>query len=292
MKITRILAYRVELPLHEGSYKWSGGKSVTVFDSTIVARRDRRRASSATARSARSGRSICRPTPTACAPASRELGPHLLGEDPRAARRSSTAAWTPRSRAIPTSSPASTSPAGTSSARRPGMPVCELLGGRYGDDFVLYRAISQESPEAMAAQRRRLSRRGLPPLPAQGRRRSRTWTSSASAPSPRSSSPATGSSPTPTPAGCSTRPCASCEAVRDVDVYIEQPCLTYEECLAVRRHTDHPFVLDENIDRLDMLLRGQGRPGDGRGEPQDQQARRPDEDAAGPRPVRVAWASR
>lgn len=43
---------------------------------------------------------------------------------------------------------------------------------------------------------------------------------------------------------------------RDVEVYIEQPCLTYEECLAVRRHTDHPFVLDENIDSLGMLLRG------------------------------------
>src|SRR5882672_6189611 len=37
MKITRILAYRVDLPLHEGSYKWSGGKSVSVFDSTVVA---------------------------------------------------------------------------------------------------------------------------------------------------------------------------------------------------------------------------------------------------------------
>src|SRR6185312_12816693 len=36
MKITRILAYRVALPLAEGSYKWSGGKSVNVFDSTIV----------------------------------------------------------------------------------------------------------------------------------------------------------------------------------------------------------------------------------------------------------------
>src|SRR5215813_5488610 len=36
MKIARILAYRVELPLHETSYKWSGGKSVTIFDSTIV----------------------------------------------------------------------------------------------------------------------------------------------------------------------------------------------------------------------------------------------------------------
>jgi len=45
-------------------------------------------------------------------------------------------------------------------------------------------------------------------------------------------------------------------AVRDVDVYIEQPCLSYEECLTVRRHTDHPFVLDEVIDSIDVLLRG------------------------------------
>src|SRR5207248_10225149 len=45
-------------------------------------------------------------------------------------------------------------------------------------------------------------------------------------------------------------------AVRDVDVYIEQPCLSYEECLTVRRHCDHPFVLDEVIDSIDVLLRG------------------------------------
>ena len=45
-------------------------------------------------------------------------------------------------------------------------------------------------------------------------------------------------------------------AVRDVDVYIEQPCLSYEECLAVRRHTDRPFVLDEVIDDLGAVLRG------------------------------------
>ena len=32
-----------------------------------------------------------------------------------------------------------------------GQPVCVLLGGRYGDDVGLYRAISQESPEQMAA---------------------------------------------------------------------------------------------------------------------------------------------
>ena len=36
MRIRRIFAHRVELPLHEGRYSWSGGKSVSVFDSTIV----------------------------------------------------------------------------------------------------------------------------------------------------------------------------------------------------------------------------------------------------------------
>jgi cis-L-3-hydroxyproline dehydratase len=36
-KITKIEAFQVDLPLREGSYKWSGGNSVQVFDSTIVA---------------------------------------------------------------------------------------------------------------------------------------------------------------------------------------------------------------------------------------------------------------
>ena len=47
-------------------------------------------------------------------------------------------------------------------------------------------------------------------------------------------------------------------AVRDVDVYIEQPCATYEECLSIRQRTDHPFVLDETIDGLGVLLRAAG----------------------------------
>ena len=36
MRITRIAAYQVDLPLHEGKYSWSEGKSVDVFDSTVV----------------------------------------------------------------------------------------------------------------------------------------------------------------------------------------------------------------------------------------------------------------
>ena len=36
MKISKIKVWQVDLPLHEGDYKWSGGKSVTTFDSTVV----------------------------------------------------------------------------------------------------------------------------------------------------------------------------------------------------------------------------------------------------------------
>ena len=45
-------------------------------------------------------------------------------------------------------------------------------------------------------------------------------------------------------------------AVSDVDVYIEQPCKSYEECLVVRRHTNRPIILDEVIDSLAMVARG------------------------------------
>ena len=45
-------------------------------------------------------------------------------------------------------------------------------------------------------------------------------------------------------------------AVADVDVYIEQPCLTYEECVSIRRRTARPFILDEVIDNAGNLVRG------------------------------------
>jgi L-alanine-DL-glutamate epimerase-like enolase superfamily enzyme len=46
------------------------------------------------------------------------------------------------------------------------------------------------------------------------------------------------------------------DAIRDVDVYIEPPCASYEECLAVREHTNRPFILDEVIDGVEMVIRG------------------------------------
>ena len=41
----------------------------------------------------------------------------------------------------------------------------------------------------------------------------------------------------------------------DVDYYIEQPCLTYEECLSIRRQVRQPMILDECMTDIKVLLR-------------------------------------
>lgn len=253
MRITRILAYRVDLPLHEGSYKWSGGKSVTVFDSTIVAVE--------TDEGITGYGEVCPLGPfylPAYAAGARagiaELGPHLLGEDPRQLgklnRRMDAALL-----GHPYVKSAIDIACWDILGQAAGQPVCVLLGGRYGEDFVLYRAISQEAPEAMARRvagyraegyRRFQLKVGGDPMVDIERIRQ---VAAELQPGDRLVADAN--------TGWLMHDALRVvRAVRDVDVYIEQPCRSYEECLTVRRHCDHPFVLDEVIDSLDPLLRG------------------------------------
>jgi L-alanine-DL-glutamate epimerase-like enolase superfamily enzyme len=253
MKITRILAYRVDLPLHEGSYQWSGGKSVSVFDSTIVAVE--------TDAGLTGHGEVCPLGPfylPAYAAGARtgiaELGPHLLGEDPRHLGRLNR-----RMDAALQGHPYVKSAIDMACwdilGKATGQPVCVLLGGRYGDDFVLYRAISQDTPEAMAGRvagyraegyRRFQLKVGGDPRVDIDRIRA---VAAVLQPGDRLVADAN--------TGWLRHDALRViRAVRDVDVYIEQPCRSYEECLAVRRHCDHPFVLDEVIDSIDALLRG------------------------------------
>jgi L-alanine-DL-glutamate epimerase-like enolase superfamily enzyme len=252
MNIARIFAHRVELPLHETTYKWSGGKAITVFDSTIVGVE--------TDTGLIGYGEVC-PLGPFYLPAYaegvraglRELGPHLLGEDPRQLvrlNRKMDAAF----KGHPYVKSGIDIACWDILGQATGMPVCELLGGRYGEDVHLYRAISQESPEQMAAK--------VAGYRAEGYRRfqlkvggdpdvdiARIHAVAAKLqPGDRLVADAnTG--------WVQHEAVRVARAVRDVDVYIEQPCLTYEECLAVRRQIPHPFVLDENIDDLGILLR-------------------------------------
>ncbi|MCW1968299.1 MAG: mandelate racemase [Anaerolineae bacterium] len=252
MKITRILAYRVELPLHETTYKWSGGKSVTIFDSTIV--------QVETDAGLIGYGEVC-PLGPFYLPAYadgvraglRELGPHVLGQDPRQLaklNRTMDAALKGHPYVKSGIDIACWDILGQASR----LPVCELLGGRYGNDVPLYRAISQESPEQMAAKvagyraegyhRFQLKVGGDPDVDIA---RIHAVAAKLQTGDRLIADANTG--------WVQHEAVRVAKAVRDVDVYIEQPCLTYEECLAVRRQCPHPFVLDENIDGLDVLLR-------------------------------------
>jgi L-alanine-DL-glutamate epimerase-like enolase superfamily enzyme len=253
MKISRIRAYQVNLPLHEGNYRWSGGKSVSVFDSTVVAVDTDAGLSGfgevcplgpfylpAYARGVRAGLA--------------ELGPHLLGEDPlqiqKANRRMDAAL-----KGHPYVKSGLDMACWDLLGKATGQPLCTLLGGRYGDDFGLYRAISQESPTAMAervagyrAEGYRRFQLKVGGDPADDIERIRAVAAKLEPGDRLIADANTG--------WLMHDALRVVRAVRDLDVYIEQPCLSYEECLTVRRHSDHPFVLDEVIDGIDVLVRG------------------------------------
>ena len=82
MKITRISAYQVDLPLHEGNYNWSGGKSVDVFDSTVV-RIETDAGITGTGEVCPLGPFYLPAYAAGARAGIAELGPHLLGRDPR-----------------------------------------------------------------------------------------------------------------------------------------------------------------------------------------------------------------
>jgi cis-L-3-hydroxyproline dehydratase len=252
MKIARIVVYQVDLPLHEGSYNWSGGKSVAVFDSTIVGIE--------TDAGITGWGEVC-PLGPAYLPAYAqgvragiaELGPKLIGSNPLELERLNRQ----MDRALkghPYVKSAIDIACWDILGQHAGVPICILLGGRYGESYPLYRAISQDHPDSMAAK--------VAEYRAQGYQRFQLKV---------------GSNPDVDVdriqavaeklevgdvliADANTgwlkhEAMRVVRSVRDIDVYIEQPCLSYEDCLAVQRRTDHPFVLDEVIDGIPMILR-------------------------------------
>ncbi len=253
MKIEHVAAYQVDLPLREGSYNWSGGKSVRVFDSTIVRIE--------TDEGLVGWGEVCPLGPVylpAYAGGARagiaELAPHLIDQNPLEVGKLNHL----MDRVLhghPYVKSAVDMACWDLLGKATGQPVCTLLGGRYGDDVVLYRAISQDAPDAMADRvaeyrgegyrRFQLKVGGDPEVDIERIRAAAAKLE----PGDRLVADAN--------TGWLMHDARRVvRAVRNLDVYVEQPCRSYEECLSVRQHTDLPFVLDEVIDGIDMLIRG------------------------------------
>ena len=252
MKISKISVYQVGLPLHEGSYDWSGGKSVQVFDSTVVRIETDEGITGhgevcplgpvylpAYAEGARAGIGVLAPAligedSTQLAKLNRHMDATLKGH-PYVKSALDMACWDILGQATD-------------------QPVCNLLGGRYGEEFLLYRAISQEAPEAMAGKVAGYRAEGYRKFqlkvggdPETDIERIRAVSAELQRGDVLVADANTG--------WLMHQAARIVRAVRDVDVYIEQPCETFEECYSIRKLTDHPFVLDENIDGLPILLR-------------------------------------
>jgi cis-L-3-hydroxyproline dehydratase len=147
-KISKISVYKVDLPLHESSYKWSGGKSVTTFDATVV---------QIETDTGFIGYGENTPLGPFYLPAYAEgtragvakLAPALIGVD--ATRLNQLNVVMDRTlKGHPYVKSAIDMACWDILGKVSGLPVCELLGGRFNDSFKLYRAISQDTPEGMA----------------------------------------------------------------------------------------------------------------------------------------------
>ena len=252
MKITAIRAYQLDLPLKEGRYSWSNGNYVEVFDSTVV---------EVETDAGITGYGECCPLGSAYLPAYAlgvrsglaEIAPQVIGLDPRdlaVINRHMDAVL----RGHPYVKAAIDVACWDILGKSVGLPIYQLMGGKAQDEVALYRAISQIEPTAMAAnvagyrdegytkfqlkvgadadsdiERIQLCAKEMRPGDILVADANTGWTMHEAA--------------------------RVVNAVRDVDVYIEQPCPTYEECLVTRRRTTLPFVLDEVITGVDSLTR-------------------------------------
>ena len=252
MKISKITVWQVDLPLHEGDYKWSGGKSVETFDSTIVGVE--------TDEGVIGYGEVCPLGPVYLASYAKgvrvgveELGPSLLGENPLHLEKLNRL-MDQAMKGHPYVKSAIDVACWDILGKVSGLPVSSLLGGAYGENFVLYRAISQESPDEMAKKiagyreegyrRFQLKVGGDPDTDIER-------ISQASA----QLQPGDKLVADANTGWLKHEAMRVVEAVRDIDVYIEQPCLRYEDCLSVRKHTNLPFVLDEVIDGMPEILK-------------------------------------
>ena len=252
-KIKKIEAFQVDLPLHEGSYKWSGGNSVEVFDSTVVAVH--------TDEGITGFGEVCPLGPAylpAYAKGARtgiaELAPKLLGLDPTALGVLN-GVMDRTMRGHPYVKSAIDIACWDILGKVSGLPIVTLLGGRYGESFPLYRAISQETPEQMAAKVAKYRSEGYRKFqlkvggdPDTDIERIRHAAAKLEVGDVLVADANTG--------WTQHQAMRVADAVRDIDVYIEQPCVSYQECLSIRRHTNRPFVLDEVVDSLAMVVEG------------------------------------
>lgn len=160
VKITRIAAYQVDLPLFEKTYKWADGKFVDCFDATVVVVHTNVDGLYGVGESTPLGSAYLPAYAGGVRAGLKELAPHLIGHNPTQLQHINNVMDTSLRGHNYVKSPVDVA-CWDILGKIAGLPVCELLGGRGGGGesaesnsnsrVRLYRAISQGSPSDMAA---------------------------------------------------------------------------------------------------------------------------------------------
>ncbi len=252
MKITEISIYQVDLPMKEGSYSWSS-QSFSAFDSTVVIIK--------TDSGLTGAGETCPLGPSylaAFAEGARagliKLAEGLIGENPLELE-SINHRMDLLLKGHPYAKSAIDMACWDVLGKATGQPVYTLLGGRCQDQIKLFKVVSRQDADTMATKIRDYQEQGFKQFQmkvgagadADIERIFKVSTEL------REGNVLNADANTGWKQHEAIR---VVKAVRDVDIYIEQPCLTYEECLTVRQHSDHPMILDECMDNIPILIRG------------------------------------
>lgn len=251
MKIIAVRVWKIDLNLVEGSYNWSNGNKVGRIDTTIV---------EIETDAGLSGYGESCPLGRVYLPSFAEgvrtgialIAPALLGQDPREFRT----IYAIMDRVIK-GHPYIKAPIDIACwdllGKATGRPIFGLLGGKAQERIPLYRAISQDSPLAMTKKVTSYQEDGYklfqlkvganPDMDIERIHLAREELDKGSILIADANT------------GWKKHEAARVlDAIHELDVYVEQPCLTYNECLSIRQRTTKPFILDESIQDIHTLI--------------------------------------
>lgn len=252
MKITGLKIYQVDLPLKEGSYSWSN-QSFSAFDSTVVVI-ETDQGLTGVGETCPLGPSYLPAYAEGARTGIKQLAPDLIGENPLDILKLNHR-MDDLLKGHPYAKSAIDMACWDILGKETSQPVYRLLGGLLQERVKLFKVVSRQDATAMAQKINDYQDQGFKQFQMK-------VGADANDDIERIRQVAANLRPGNILAADANTGWQQHEAirvvkaVRDVDVYIEQPCSSYEECLAVRQHTDHPMILDECMDSLEMLIRG------------------------------------
>lgn len=252
MRIVRILGYRVWLPFAEGSYGVSGGRTTSGFDSTVVAVRTDG-GIVGWGEAAPLGSTYDPAFPAGARAGLAEVAPAAIGLDPRGPAVVARA-LDGRLQGHLYAKSALDMACWDAAGKAAGLPLAELLGGRFGKFVELYRAVAPGPPAAMAERARGYLGLGVRRLqvkvgddPGRDLERLRAVRAEVGPELPLFLDANGG--------WTAAQARRFLLGLDDERVTIEQPCSSLEECAALRPHCPWPLVLDEAIDSPAALVR-------------------------------------